>query len=108
MQQLDLIDYIQRYPHVPAARRTDTSIKAAEDMRSSACTIRAQVLASIRARGEHGATSKELAELLNLPYEAVQPRTSELRKQGKIVDSGLRRASRAEDKQAIVWVNNGK
>lgn len=101
-EQNDLFD--QKYPDAPAYRNNDTSKAAAKAMKPSASTIRQSVLAVIALKKTDGATSKELAEILSLPYETVQPRTSELKAQGKIKDSGQRRASRAEDKMAIVWV----
>ncbi len=104
MQQDDLFSKAAEYPHAPAYRNTDTSKAAADAIKPSAKTIRNAVLHSIKVRGDHGATSKELAWILGLRYEAVQPRTSELRAQELIKDSGQRRASRAEDKLAIVWV----
>lgn len=103
MQQADLFDK-PAYPYSPAARATDTSRAAAEDMRKSADSIRAKVLEFIRTSGMRGATAVELSAALNLPYEAVQPRCSELKKQWRIKDSGQRRASRAPNKKAIVWV----
>lgn len=104
MQQDDLFSRATEYPHAPAYRNTDTSKAAAEAIKPTAATIRGMVLQAIKARGDHGTTSKELSELLRIPYEAAQPRTSELRAQELIKDSGQRRASRAEDKLAIVWV----
>lgn len=101
--QTDLFSGL-KYPHVPAARNTDTSKAAAKEMVKPAQSIRAKVLNAITARGEYGATSIELSQSLHIPYEAVQPRTSELRKQQRIKDSGQRRASRADEKLAIVWV----
>ena len=105
MQQLDLLN--DSYPYVPAFRAVDTSKDAAESIKQSASYIRVKVLTAIIQRKELGATSQELSEVLGMAYESVQPRTSELKKQGKIMDSGMRRASRAEDKKAIVWVSGG-
>lgn len=99
MEQLNLLTY---KPPLPA-RNVDTSRKAAETLREASAGIRVKVLDAIRGRGERGATSKEIADITGFPYEAVQPRTSELKRLGLIVDSGQRRASRAQDKQAIVW-----
>lgn len=106
MQQSDLLSWQapDQYPHAPAYRDVDTSKNAAEAMTKSASVIRLKVLTAIAEKNDEGATSMELSKILNIAYEAVQPRTSELKKQGKIMDSGLRRASRAEDKKSIVWI----
>lgn len=100
---MNLFEFADQYPHAPASRDTDTSKAAAEAMKPSAATIQRKIVDALTVRGGTGATSKELADSLGIPYEAVQPRTSELRKLKKIVDSGERRASRAADKKAIVW-----
>lgn len=100
MMQNDLF----KYPYEPASRPVDTSQHAAQDMKSIAATIRIAVLNQIKFCGSSGMTSRELSATLKMSYEAVQPRTSELKKMGLIKDSGNRRQSRAEDKQSIVWV----
>ena len=48
-------------------------------------------------------TAPELALALQLERTTVPPRTSELRKLGRIIDSGQRRLN-PNRKRAIVWV----
>lgn len=50
------------------------------------------ILAELRKLGEIGATSRELSESLNIDYDYLQPRTSELKDQNLIMASGARRA----------------
>lgn len=87
------------YPDMPASRDTDTSKEAAGAMLSRAGTIRAQVMNALDVRPQ---TTDEVAEKLGLSVLAVRPRFSELRKTGKIEDSGQRRAN-GSGKKAIVW-----
>lgn len=90
------------YPQAPGFQRTDTSRAAAEDIAICARTLRAKALLAIREAGFEGLTTNELSAVLNISRDSIQPRTSELRAQGKIVDSGLRRQN-ANGKSAIVW-----
>jgi predicted transcriptional regulator len=48
-------------------------------------------------------TSWELAQALDVPFEAIQPRTTELRKMGLIVDSGDRSTASRSGKAVTVW-----
>lgn len=60
-------------------------------------------LTAIRAARGRGLTTHELAAVVNIHRDAIQPRTSELRKLGLIRDSGGRRQN-FSGKFAIVWV----
>lgn len=53
-------------------------------------------------RNRMGLTADEVAALLVQSVLAVRPRVAELRKEGFIRDTGLRR-SNASGKRAIVW-----
>jgi len=64
--------------------------------------IRDQVLEAIRAMGSEGLTTNECAMLLDIDKGTVQPRTSELRAEFSIIDSGARRRNES-GKNAIVW-----
>ncbi len=96
MQQENLFE---QYPVTPGFKRTDTSAKAAESMKPSKETLQQHVLAEL---AKSPATSFELSSRMGISYAAVQPRTSELRLEGKIVDSGERRKSDS-GRNAIVW-----
>jgi len=79
------------YPHVAGFRDPDTSRENAERIEASgrAATLRAKVLAFFEGGGE--ATADEVAEAMQQPYRAIQPRLSELRTKGLIEPTGERR-----------------
>jgi len=94
------------YPHIPGTKGTDTSIAAAEFMKDIAAPIQRAVMRVTIAAGSRGLTAHELSVSLGMERTTVQPRTSELRRLGKIKDSGQRRAN-PNGKKAIVWVATG-
>lgn len=100
----DLFGYSEHdaYPYVPGARATDTSREAAEVIAPRLGRIQAMVFAAIEKSAGFGLTPHELAIELGEERTTVQPRTSELRRLGKIVDSGKRRHN-PNGKRAIVW-----
>ena len=85
----------------PGFQRTDTSYDAAIAVSSKAATLQAAVLALLE-QNPRGMDSEQIAEVLGCDYVSIQPRTSELRNQGLIYDSGERRLSRY-NRQIIVW-----
>ncbi len=89
----DLFDYSRGREATSAAARASID----------APTVRGLVLDTVRAAGTYGATTEEIAAKLNIGYPMVQPRTSELRHQGRIKDSGTRRFNRS-GRTVIVWV----
>jgi hypothetical protein len=91
------------YPDVAGHRGVDTSIAAAEVINEALPRLQRSVLSVIAAAGAHGATGDEIAAVLAWGRHRVRPRTSELRRLGKIVDSGSRRPSMAGI-ASIVWV----
>lgn len=94
------------YPDAPGHRGIDTSIAAADSIASSLGRLQRFVLGAIRSAGAQGATTNEIADSLGIDRGSVQPRTSEIRRQHIIVDSGQRRLN-ANGKRAIVWVATG-
>ena len=94
------------YPDFPGSRSIDTSIDAAKDIAPKVGRLQGLVLASVRNAGARGVTTNEIAELLNIGRDSIQPRTSELKRLGLIRDSGLRRLNENR-KSAIVWVAEG-
>lgn len=88
------------YPDAPGYRATDTSRAAAEAMRPKVSVLRQMVLGALKIRPM---TTMEIAHHIRQRYEAVQPRTSELKDMGFIKDSGARGISRDPRKRAIVW-----
>ena len=94
------------YPHVPGHRAVDTSIEAADAIGSVSARYERLALARIKAAGEQGCTTVELADTLGVERSTIQPRTSELRRKHLIDDSGRRRCN-PNGKRAIVWVAIG-
>ena len=91
------------YPNAPGHRDVDTSVAAAEAIAPTLGRLQRIVFHAIRDAGEYGLTTHELAARLDMGRDSVQPRTSELRRLGKIMDSGRRRPN-ANGKAAIVWI----
>lgn len=87
------------YPISPGYKGGETSLSAAQAMASTAGTIRDQVLGVIQ---RWPSTPEEIARDLGIDLYTVRPRVSELKRLGKIQDSGDRRMSRG-GKSAIVW-----
>lgn len=79
------------YPHHAGAKEPTTSTENAERIERSgrAKTLRERVKAEFET-GIH-VTADEMAELLGEPPRAIQPRVAELRAQGLIEPSGIRR-----------------
>ena len=88
------------YPKAPAHSADDTSREAAEDIADRAGTIRNQVLAGLY---QQELTADECADVLGLSILTVRPRFSELRRMGRIKDTGDRRRNSTSGKKAIVW-----
>lgn len=91
------------YPDKPGHRRIDTSAQAAVALGDKLGRLQGMVQTVIVAAGLHGLTADEAAAILQMDRYSIQPRTSELKLKGLIVDSGLRRLNRT-GKMAIVWI----
>ena len=94
----DLFTFAARYPHTPGHRDTDTSREAASDIASRVTGLRLAVLGAL----EQDRTADECASALGESVLAIRPRLTELKRLGRIADSGLRRPN-ASGKRAIVW-----
>lgn len=94
---------MKKYPETPGHRGVETSIEAGESIAPIVGTIRNQVLAVIGDARSKGATGDDIADALDLLVFQVRARTSELRADKRIVDSGQRRLG-ASGRRAIVWV----
>jgi hypothetical protein len=84
------------YPHEPGHRGIDTSVAAARMMADVAGPLRRMVYKAVFEAGSRGITTE-------LPRYSVQPRTTELKHDRRIRDSGRRRFNRSGCR-AIVWV----
>jgi hypothetical protein len=91
------------YPDAPGHRGVCTSVEAADAIAPNLGRLQRLVLGVIKGRGARGATADECAAALSMDRWSTQPRTSELRRKGLIVDSGQRRRNETR-KNAIVWV----
>ena len=89
----DLFDYTapNEYPDAPGHRGVDTSIAAADDIAPRLGRLQRMAEDAIRLAGRHGVTADELAERLSCQRWTIQPRTTELKRKGLILDSGVRR-----------------
>lgn len=90
------------YPDTPGHRGIETSKAAAKAVAPKLGRLQNLVLSAIAERGAFGLTTDECAALLGVDRGSIQPRTSELRRKGLIVDSGRRRLN-ATKIRAIVW-----
>jgi predicted ArsR family transcriptional regulator len=89
------------YPDAPGFKVAGPSEQAAEAMGSTTNKMRAAVLAQFAVyRG--GATADEIAKDLNLSILSVRPRVSELKRTGKIKQTGTRRKNES-GMTATVW-----
>ncbi|GGZ21598.1 hypothetical protein GCM10011273_02920 [Asticcacaulis endophyticus] len=94
---------MDKYPYTPGHRGIETSIAAAIDINPKLGRLQRVSEAAIRDAGTQGLTADELAAKLGQDRCSIQPRTSELKRLGIIIDSGLRR-SNWTGKSAIVWI----
>jgi len=89
-----------RYPQAPGFRPVDTSRAAALAIRADAKTIRGKVIEVLRGRGPM--TADEVAEVLGLSILTVRPRLTELKRMGRIEDTGHRRQNRSGKAAAVM------
>jgi predicted ArsR family transcriptional regulator len=89
------------YPDAPSFKASGPSEEAAEAMRGTANKMRAAVLAQF-AQYPGGATADAVARDLNLSVLSVRPRVSELKRTGKIKQTGARRKNES-GMTATVW-----
>jgi hypothetical protein len=93
------------YPDQPGFKGdAETGREAAADIAPHLGRLQRMVLGVISDRGAHGATPEEAADLLGLARVSSQPRCSELKAKGAIVDSGMRRVNASSSKRAVVYV----
>ncbi|WP_422057975.1 hypothetical protein [Sphingomonas sp.] len=93
---------LQQFANGPWSYPVDTSLEAAAKIEPAANVLREKVLRTVAAAGPSGSTVLEMAAQ-GYDRHGIQPRFSELRTAGKIVDSGMRRRN-PSGVRAIVWV----
>jgi len=91
------------YPDEPGHRNVETSVAAADAMSPKLGRLQRMAEGAIRDAGANGLTADELAARLEMDRWSIQPRTTELRRKGRIRDSGQRRPN-CTGKLAIVWI----
>jgi len=90
------------YTYTAGYQKTDTSKEAADQIeKTSAKTLRHQV-ENLLKEHPNGLSTEQISQQLNREYVSVQPRTSELRNTGAIIDSGNRVLNKFR-KRVIVW-----
>src|SRR5437879_1891848 len=89
------------YPNAPGFKVSGPSEQAAEAISGTANKMRAAVLAQL-AQYPGGATADEVAKDLDLSVLSVRPRVSELKRIGKIKQTGARRKNES-GMNATVW-----
>jgi len=87
---------------LPGHRGVETSIEAADHVAPHVARLQGLALDAISTAGAQGLTTRELAALLEIDPASIQPRTSELRAERRIIDSGRRRKN-PSGVNAIVW-----
>lgn len=91
------------YPGSPGYKDRDTSRLAARHVASRVEALRDRCLSKVKAAGSDGLTADEAAELVDETVLSIRPRFTELLRDGKIKDSGLRRRNDS-GRSAKVWV----
>lgn len=100
----EFISADMRYPNVPGWKGTDTSEAAAEFIKPHCSRLQKLFLEAVRASGEWGATSDEVAAVLDIDHCTARPRATELKRKGLIRDSGERRAFGRSNTRSVVWI----
>ncbi len=101
MNQRTFFD-VDEAPQAPAQRHSATSVAAAKAIEPNAETLRACVLAYLRAV-KSGATDEEIQEVTGMEGNTERPRRTELVRLGLVKDSGQVRKTRS-GRDAVVWV----
>ena len=94
---------MNNYPETAGSYGLGGSDEAAARITPTLAALQAKVAAVVEAAGPHGATGDEIAASLGWDKYRVRPRTSELRKLGRILASQKRRPSET-GVMSIVWV----
>jgi hypothetical protein len=90
-------------PRLPPSNFSDTSRAAAVAHTHVAVEQGERVYAELVRRGRHGATNEELAVALGMRVSSVCGRVGTLKADGRVVDSGQRRAGLSGLKHKV-WV----
>lgn len=91
MNDLPLLDRIEREASEVRTNQTDTSKAAAESLDGFAGIMSRRIWEHVEDCGQHGATSYEIGEALNLGPQSVSGRVNVLINRGLLYDTGERR-----------------
>ena len=95
----------ETYPDLPGFKgESETGREAAAAIAPKLGRLQRLVRELVAARGEQGITPEEAADVTGQDRVSLQPRFSELKAKGTIVDSGKRRLNPSSRKRAVVWV----
>ncbi|KQS04513.1 hypothetical protein ASG11_09850 [Sphingomonas sp. Leaf357] len=93
------------YPDQPGFKgEAETGREAAAAIAPHLGRLQRIVLGVVTDRGALGVTPEEAGEVLDMARVSVQPRFSELKAKGQVVDSGIRRINASSRKRAVVYV----
>jgi hypothetical protein len=81
---------------------SEESEDAWDRIRELAAQSRRRVFRFIRSRGQYGATTDEVAAVFRVDPNAVSGRLTELKRDGLVVKSGVRRPTRSGSMAAVV------
>jgi hypothetical protein len=90
--------------HVPPSNGVPTSNEAAKAIEPVAQRQRDILFRYVCDQIVHGTTNQEAEEALGMPAQTITPRMLEIRKEGLVTDSGLKRLTRS-GRKAIVWID---
>ncbi len=91
-----------QYPYSPSWKKEGTSKDAAFSMKPKVESIRNKALKILSNKKDYGATTDEVADLLNLSILSVRPRFTELKLMKKIIETELKRKN-SSGRLATVW-----
>lgn len=91
-----------RYPHVAGHRGLGGSVEASDLVTPKLPQLQGAVFGVVERADQRGVTGDEIANALGWDKYRVRPRTAELRKLGRIIDSRERRPSES-GVASIVW-----
>ncbi len=96
---------LAKFPDVAGFKgEAETGREAAAAMSPHLGRLQKLVFDMVLAQREAGLTPEEAVQLSRIERVSIQPRFSELKAKGKIVDSGQRRLNPSSHKRAVVWV----
>jgi CRP-like cAMP-binding protein len=90
--------------HIPPTNGVQTSNEAAAAIEPFSQRQRDILYAYVCDQYMLGTTNQEAEEALGMPAQTITPRMLELRKEGLVVDSGMKRKTRS-GRRAIVWID---